>query len=75
MYPHTLTGSETPDSVSLSQAVFPVVFLVQFGHVLEDHVLIHVTWERARGGLDEATVLRVSFNVPHRSSTQETAEH
>lgn len=57
MCSHTLAGSETPDSVSLFEAVFPVVFLVQFGHVLGDHVLILVICQRLRRGLEEARVL------------------
>lgn len=74
---HTLAGSETPDSVSLTKVVFLVVFLVQFGHVLGDHVLIQLIWEaiRRRQRLEEATVLcapRPPFHDPDRCNTQET---
>lgn len=37
---HTLAGSETPDGVSLSEALLAVASLVQFGHVLGERVLI-----------------------------------
>lgn len=36
----TLAGSEAPDRVALFEPRLPVVSLVQFGHVLGDHVLI-----------------------------------
>lgn len=72
---HTLAGSDTPHSVSLFEVVLPVVSLVQFGHVLGDHVLILVVreWPRRRRG--KAAVPCAPLRDPDRRGAQETVEH
>ena len=65
---HTLAGSETPDGVSLPEALLAVVSLVQFGHVLGEHVLIQVVRGGVRRGLEDAAVLcapRAPFHGPN----------
>lgn len=72
LFSHTLASSETPNGVSLFQAVFLVVFLVQPVHVLRDHFLPQVIRELIRRGLEEIAIFGY---CPKRCCAQETVKH
>lgn len=72
LFSHTLASSETPNGVSLFQAVFLVVFLVQPVHVLRDHCLPQVIRELIRRGLEEIAIFGY---CPKRCCAQETVKH